>query len=182
MGSAVIFHICAQGVSYSSRLIWSLMTSSATSRLRLDCHHIKVDFKKSIANNLDAYFLAETIFYLQLIVPWVKLDCGLLCHSVCMMDSRSSVHWKTLLHGVRVVTIYWYDGIPSYKHVRLSYRVHLLIYGIWRIKDAVSHLRLGNNFPLNCSLAPPHVQRRQHQRQKPLSLISTPRQNINQNW
>ncbi len=24
-----------------------------------------------------------------------------------------------------------------------------------KIKDAVSHLRLGNNFPLNCSLAPP---------------------------
>ncbi len=47
MGSAVIFHSCAQGVCHSSRLICSLMTSSATSRLRLNFHHIKVDFKKS---------------------------------------------------------------------------------------------------------------------------------------
>ncbi len=31
--------------------------------------------------------------------------------------------------------------------------------------NAESHLRLDNNFPLNCSLAPPHVQRRQHQTQ-----------------
>ncbi len=35
VGSAVIFHICAQGVCHSSRLICSLMTSSATGRLRL---------------------------------------------------------------------------------------------------------------------------------------------------
>ncbi len=32
---------------HSSRLVCSLMTSSATSRLRLDFHYIKVDFKKS---------------------------------------------------------------------------------------------------------------------------------------
>ncbi len=32
----------------------------------------------------------------------------------------------------RVVTIYRYDGIPRYKHVRLSYSVYLLIYGFWR--------------------------------------------------
>ncbi len=51
-----------------------------------------------------------------------------------------------------------------------------------KIKDAVSHLRLGNNFPLNRSLTPPHVQQRKHQRQRPLSLISIPRPNINQNW
>ncbi len=47
MGSDVIFHNCAQGVRHSSRLICSLMTSLATSRLRLDFHHIKVDLKKS---------------------------------------------------------------------------------------------------------------------------------------
>ncbi len=34
--------------------------------------------------------------------------------------------------AVRVVKIYRYDGITRYKHVRLSYGVHLLIYGIWR--------------------------------------------------
>ncbi len=44
----------------------------------------------------------------------------------------------------------------------------------------MSHLRLDNNFPLNCSLAPPHMQWKQHQRQR-LSLISIPRPNINQN-
>ncbi len=53
----------------------------------------------------------------------------------------------------KVVTIYRYDDIPQYKHVRLSYHVHLQY--LEKIKDAVSHLRLGNNFPLNCSLAPP---------------------------
>ncbi len=42
-----------------------------------------------------------------------------------------------------------------------------------KIKDAVSHLRLGNNFPLNCSLAPPHVQRRPHQRQIIFNLYPT---------
>ncbi len=42
MDSAVIFHSCAQGVYHSSRLICLLMTSSATSRLRLDFHHINV--------------------------------------------------------------------------------------------------------------------------------------------
>ncbi len=42
-----------------------------------------------------------------------------------------------------------------------------------KIKDAVSHLRLGNNFPLNCSLAPPHVQRRPHQRQIISNLYPT---------
>ncbi len=47
ISSAVIFHNCAQGVCHSSRLIYSLMTSSATSGLRLDFHDIKVDFKKS---------------------------------------------------------------------------------------------------------------------------------------
>ncbi len=41
-----------------------------------------------------------------------------------------------------------------------------------KIKDAESDLRLGNNFPLNCS---------QHQRPR-LSLISIPRPNINTNW
>ncbi len=79
----------------------------------------------------------------------------------------------------RAVTIYRYDGIPRYKHVPCTFAY--LRY-LEKIKDAVSHLRLGNNFPLNCSLAPPHVQRRQHQRQRPLSLISIPRGNINQNW
>ncbi len=44
----VIFHSCAQGVCHSSRLICSLMSSSSvTSRLQLDFHHIKIDFKKS---------------------------------------------------------------------------------------------------------------------------------------
>ncbi len=51
-----------------------------------------------------------------------------------------------------------------------------------KINGEESHLRLGNNFPLNCSLAPPHVQQRQHQRQRPLSLFSIPRPNINLNW
>ncbi len=32
----------------------------------------------------------------------------------------------------RVVTIYRCDDIPRYKHVRLSYHVHLLIHGIRR--------------------------------------------------
>ncbi len=41
-------------------------------------------------------------------------------------------HNITLSVAVRVVTIYRYDDIPQYKHVRLSYCVHLLIYGIWR--------------------------------------------------
>ncbi len=67
-----------------------------------------------------------------------------------------------------------------------SYDYHTCTFAYLRylekIKDAQSHLRLGNNFPLNCSLAPPHVQRRQHQRQRPLSLISIPRPNINLNW
>ncbi len=78
----------------------------------------------------------------------------------------------------RVVTIYRYDDINTY-----NYRTCTFVY-LWyweKTKDAVSHLRLDNNFPLNCSLAPPHVQRR-HQRQRPLSLISIPRPNINQNW
>ncbi len=35
---------------------------------------------------------------------------------------------------------------------------------------------------LTVLLLHPHVQRRQHQRQRPLSLISIPRRNINQNW
>ncbi len=49
MGSPVSFFIAgvSQGVCHSSRLICSLMTLSATSQLRLDFHHIKVDFKKS---------------------------------------------------------------------------------------------------------------------------------------
>ncbi len=47
VGIAVIFHNCAQGICHSSRFICSVMTSSATSRLRLDFHHIKVNFKKS---------------------------------------------------------------------------------------------------------------------------------------
>ncbi len=71
----------------------------------------------------------------------------------------------------RAVTIYRYDGIPRYKHVPCTFAY--LRY-LEKIKDAVSHLHQGNNFPLNCSLAPPHVQRRQHQKQRPLSLISIP--------
>ncbi len=67
-----------------------------------------------------------------------------------------------------------------------TYNYHTMYFAYLRywekIKDAVSHLRLDNNIPLNCSLAPPHVQRRQHQRQRPLSLISIPRPNINLNW
>ncbi len=43
---AALYHI-SQGVCHSSRLICSSMTSSATSRLRLDFHQIKFDFKKS---------------------------------------------------------------------------------------------------------------------------------------
>ncbi len=47
VGSAVICQLCTQCLSHSSRLICLLMTSSATSRLRLDFHHIKVDLKKT---------------------------------------------------------------------------------------------------------------------------------------
>ncbi len=47
VGSAVSYFIAVHKVFVSSRLICSLMTSSATGRLRLDFHHIKVDFKKS---------------------------------------------------------------------------------------------------------------------------------------
>ncbi len=47
MGSAVSYGICAQNVCHSSRPVCSLMTSSATSRRRLDFHHKIVDFKKS---------------------------------------------------------------------------------------------------------------------------------------
>ncbi len=45
-GLSYFIAVRAQGVCHSSRLICALMTSSATSRLRLD-HHIKADFKKS---------------------------------------------------------------------------------------------------------------------------------------
>ncbi len=45
----------------------------------------------------------------------------------CLLGVR--ITWHGIL-AVRVVTIYRYDDIPRYKHVRLSYRVHLLIYGI----------------------------------------------------
>ncbi len=55
-----------------------------------------------------------------------------------------------------------------------TYDYHTMYICLSTLKDAVSHLRQGNNFPLNCSLAPPHVQQRQHQRQRPLSLISIP--------
>ncbi len=52
----------------------------------------------------------------------------------------------------RVVTIYRYDDINMY--VIIPCTVAYLRY-LEKIKYAVSHLRLGNNFPLNCSLAPP---------------------------
>ncbi len=51
VGSAVSYfpqlYFIAVHKVFVSRLICSLMTSSATSRRRLDFHHIKVDFKKS---------------------------------------------------------------------------------------------------------------------------------------
>ncbi len=40
----------------------------------------------------------------------------------------------------------------------------------------------GETFHLTVLLLHPHVQRRQHQRRRPLSLISIPRPNINLNW
>ncbi len=45
---------------------------------------------------------------------------------------RTEAGVKASRATTRVVTIYLYDGIPQYERVRLSYRVHLLIYGIWR--------------------------------------------------
>ncbi len=51
---------------------------------------------------------------------------GLKSCSACKVPLLKSAHVQA-----RVVTIYRYDDIPQYKHVRLSYRVHLLIYGIW---------------------------------------------------
>ncbi len=79
---------------------------------------------------------------------------------------------------VRVVTIYRHDGIPRYNRTFISRYYHTVYICLSTVFGENKRCR---NFPLNCSLAPPHVQRRQHQRQRPLSLISIP-QNINLNW
>ncbi len=50
MGSAVSYFIAVHK-AFVSRLICSLMKSSATSRIRLDFHHIKVDFKNQKSFN-----------------------------------------------------------------------------------------------------------------------------------
>ncbi len=55
----------------------------------------------------------------------------------------------------RVVTIYRCDGIPRYKQTIIILCTFAYLRYLEKIKDAESHLRLGNNFPLNCSLAPP---------------------------
>ncbi len=69
-------------------------------------------------------------------------------------------NWITpskMLWFIRVVTIYQYDSIPLpwYKRVWLSYLTFAYLRYLEKIKDAESHLRLDNNFLLNCSLAPP---------------------------
>lgn len=64
-------------------------------------------------------------FYLQLRVSWVKLDCGLLCHSACMMDNQSSGRWKTLLcgawHAAKFRAHQWsegYLGTANHSYIR----------------------------------------------------------------
>ncbi len=62
--------------------------------------------------------------------------------------------------GIRIVTIYRYDDINMYDY-HTVYICLSMVFGEKKDAGADSpashktHLRLGNNFPLNCSLAPP---------------------------
>ncbi len=73
------------------------------------------------------------------------------------MHSTESLkgHMVSRILAIRVVTIYRYDDIPRYKHMIIMLCTFAYLRYLEKIKDAVSHLQLGNNFPLNCSLAPP---------------------------
>ncbi len=71
-------------------------------------HYFSLHFFKFKVKSIVSYFTATVLLFDNL------------------MFRDKSLKYKKLS---RIVQLY---GIPQYKLVRLSYRVHLLIYGIWR--------------------------------------------------